>query len=322
MRILVTLFVLLLTAAPAHAGIYDFVAPTLTYNAKAQPRPAFERGSFRFAELKGKPFVVLYWIPAVPAAVEEFRRLEAFVRANPKLRVRVITVARALGDADIEEIEAVVGKGTSLSVVLDEQFSLATEIGAMFVPAYAGFGKSGERVIEGFGALSDEAGGATLADALVLTQDDLPALAAPLPRTVAPGDKAPGFTLTEVSGRQVRLYDRLGKGKNVLVVFWSPGCPHCRRELPKIQRFIEKNKGLDAVSITRIIGGEDHQAAVDFIEKERIGMPVLGDGGRTFAQWGVRGVPFWAVVDPAGKILTVQSGEREGLEGLLLRYLK
>lgn len=322
MRTLAILLFLAATAAPAQAGIRDFVAPVLTWRPQAKPVPKIEEGSFRFDSLAGKPAMIYYWIPAVAASVEELRRLDAFVKTNPKLAVRVVAVARSLGDADREEIEKVMRGGIGLPVVLDEQFRIAGELQARFVPAYAGYNKAGQRAIEGFGSLTDKAGNTSLAEIMVLSRDDLPDLALPAPRQVAEGDKAPDFTLTEISGKQIRLYDRLAKGKNVLVVFWSPGCPHCRREVPRIQRFIERNTGLDAVSITRMIGGEDFEAVVAFVESEKIGMPVLADGGRTFAQWGVTGVPFWAVVDPKGTVLTVQSGERQGLEGLLLRYLR
>lgn len=265
-RVLAILFWLAATALPARAALRDFVAPVLTYRPQAKPAPKFEEGSFRFDALAGKPAMIYYWIPAVPASVEELRRLDKFVKANPGLAVRVVAVARSLGDADREEIEAVVRSGVSLPIVLDEQFRIAGEIQARFVPAYVGYNKAGERAVEGFGALTDKAGNASLAELLVLSRDDLPTLTVPPPRQIAVGDKAPDFTLTDIGGKQVRLYERLAKGKNVAVVFWSPGCPHCRRELPRIQRFLEKNRGLDAVSVTRIIGGEDFQAAVEFVE--------------------------------------------------------
>jgi len=46
------------------------------------------------------------------------------------------------------------------------------------------------------------------------------------------GDKAPPLDMTDISGKPVSLYNI--SSPYTLIVFWDPTCPHCQKELPRI----------------------------------------------------------------------------------------
>ena len=46
------------------------------------------------------------------------------------------------------------------------------------------------------------------------------------------GKKAPDFTITDITGKQHKLYDY--RGKNVMLIFWAPWCGPCVMEIPSL----------------------------------------------------------------------------------------
>src|SRR5271155_148455 len=68
-------------------------------------------------------------------------------------------------------------------------------------------------------------------------------------------ESAPGWTLTDVNGKAVRLQDFAGKV--VVVDFWATWCPPCRAEIPHLISLQDKYKeqGLVIVGISLDQGG-------------------------------------------------------------------
>jgi cytochrome c biogenesis protein CcmG, thiol:disulfide interchange protein DsbE len=90
-------------------------------------------------------------------------------------------------------------------------------------------------------------------------------------------------------------------GKVVLVVLWATWCPVCRRELPKLQEFYEKNaaKGFEiaAVSID-----DTPKEVSDFLQKNKYSFPI-GWRNRFKDNLGpVRGTPTIYLIGRNGKI--------------------
>lgn len=269
-----------------------------------------------------KPLVLLYWNPAVPAAVDELRRFHTFASGQANSGIVFLTVARALDDHERATIEMVARQvGLSLPILLDSQFAAARAIRAQFLPAYYGLDERGQERLAGFSSLRDEvAGGGTLADRLSSARGTLPNLVPPEPRVLREGDLAPDFELPDLNGKPVRLYSLLGS-KPVLLVFWSAYCPHCQKEMPRIQRFLDNRAGAyTPVTVTRIVAAEDRLQTENYLQAAGIRLPVLVDGGAVLAKYGIKGIPQWMVLDAQGRILTIQTGEKAGLEGLLARW--
>ncbi len=320
---------LLLAAAPAGdaraAGLGDLVLDAISRTAGAPAAPeetGFTEQTVRFTDLVGKrPVVILYWNPTAAASVEELVRYQAFVAGRPKTDMLWFAAVRALDDHERQAAERVLAdRKIELPVLLDTQLELGRRMPVPFLPAYYGVDKAGRERLLGFSSLDDptQAGGAlrsALSDAR-----DVPAVAPRRPQELAVGDIAPDFTLPDLRGHPVRLQDRLGK-KPTMVLFWSPHCPHCRHELPRIQAWQNKRgEPFEILSLVRLLNPEDRVATERFVKEHGIEFPVLIDDGRVGHRYAIPGVPYWMILDAKGKVRTVQRGELPGLEGILRRW--
>ncbi|MCG3125962.1 MAG: Thiol-disulfide oxidoreductase ResA [Phycisphaerae bacterium] len=109
------------------------------------------------------------------------------------------------------------------------------------------------------------------------------------------------------------------RGKWVVIEFWGYWCAGCvRGSLPKLMRMADSLKpyGDDRFAIITVhdararsieeVDRRLEQLSRELWEGRKLPFPVLLDGaGETVRNWGVRGFPTLAVIDPAGKVLTV-----------------
>jgi len=70
-------------------------------------------------------------------------------------------------------------------------------------------------------------------------------------KSVAIGQKAPDFTLSDVNGNPVSLYSKVGS-KLLLVDFWAAWCGPCRRENPNVVKVYNEfnKKGFDVFGVS------------------------------------------------------------------------
>ena len=89
----------------------------------------------------------------------------------------------------------------------------------------------------------------------------------------------------------------LASGEATLLVFWEPWCPHCRKELPKLQELHEHlgPQGLNVVALTRLTRNTPRQDALALVADKVT--YATGVGGHGLAErLGVRGIPSAVVV--------------------------
>ena len=111
------------------------------------------------------------------------------------------------------------------------------------------------------------------------------------------GTVAPDFSLTDVGGNVVTKKDLLGK--NTLVTFWSPTCPHCTSFLEELREWESMQKNGDP-SLLLISDGEPDQH-----RDLSLRAPVLLDKGyKTAAKLGMFGTPSAVLIDETGTITT------------------
>ncbi|NMA69990.1 MAG: TlpA family protein disulfide reductase [Desulfitobacterium sp.] len=122
------------------------------------------------------------------------------------------------------------------------------------------------------------------------------------------GDLAPDFELKSLEDTAYKLSDF--KGKNVIVNFWSTGCPPCRQEMPDMEKFYLKYKNEVEILAVNLVQNEKRKADVpDFIKANNITFPVLLDEHSDAARlYNVYWIPASFILDSEGVI-------REKIEG-------
>jgi cytochrome c biogenesis protein CcmG/thiol:disulfide interchange protein DsbE len=110
---------------------------------------------------------------------------------------------------------------------------------------------------------------------------------------------APDFTLPRLGGSQLKLSSL--KGKVIILDFWAPRCPPCRKEIPGFIELYKKYKdeGLEIVGVCL----ESEAMVKPFAKKMGINY-VLVSGNREVCQQygGIRYIPTTFIIDRQGNI--------------------
>ena len=96
----------------------------------------------------------------------------------------------------------------------------------------------------------------------------------------------------------------LTSDKTTLLVFWEVWCPHCKREVPKMQALYTtlKDQGLQLVGVTRITKSATEEKVLGFIDENEISYPILKENGEIADYFSVSGIPAAAVMKE-GKVV-------------------
>jgi thiol-disulfide isomerase/thioredoxin len=121
------------------------------------------------------------------------------------------------------------------------------------------------------------------------------------------GDSAPPLSRADLDGGTLDLRDY--RGRDTLVVFWQPNCPHCQRLAEDLRRWeAEPPRGAPRLLIVSS-GAVDENRALAF--KSSV---VLDEGFQIGKAFGARGTPSAVLVDAHGRIAsTVAVGARDVL---------
>ena len=88
-----------------------------------------------------------------------------------------------------------------------------------------------------------------------------------------------------------------------LLVFWEIWCPHCRREVPKMQDTWNKYEGkIQMVGLTKITRSATEEKVTEFIAENKVTYPTAKENGDLSKHFNVSGIPAAAVVK-GGKIV-------------------
>lgn len=134
------------------------------------------------------------------------------------------------------------------------------------------------------------------------------------------GKAPPAFSLKAMNG--VTLKPTMHKGsKNVILIFWSPSCPHCRRELPKIRKFMTTyGEQYDVAMITLVFKlDKDTEGQVRGAMRElTIDFSTILYTDKTLAdKYNAHSVPTIYVINKNGVIVEFIRGELEQTQGVL-----
>jgi len=111
---------------------------------------------------------------------------------------------------------------------------------------------------------------------------------------VPAGDIAAKLTIPTAAGA---AFDPAAlDGKSAVVVFWRPGCPHCRHELPDVARAC-KDKGATAVAVQVAEDASSGTRILDGLKWEGV---ALVDDGTLRTGLAISKVPWTLVLRPDG----------------------
>lgn len=115
------------------------------------------------------------------------------------------------------------------------------------------------------------------------------------------GDVAsPPLALNDMQGKPHDLEQY--KGKVVLVQFWGTYCPPCRKEMPSMNRLMEK-MGDTPFAILAVNMGEPEDLVQTFVDEVKPEFTILLDpNGDSIGAWKVFAVPSNFIISPEGKI--------------------
>jgi peroxiredoxin len=97
------------------------------------------------------------------------------------------------------------------------------------------------------------------------------------PKGVAVQAQAPDFTARDQNGATINLKDQLKKGSVVLVFYRGQWCPHCNKQLSKLEDSLQliKAKGASLIAVTPELPENINKT----IAKTKASYPILFDEG-------------------------------------------
>ena len=116
------------------------------------------------------------------------------------------------------------------------------------------------------------------------------------------GEYAPGFELTDLSGKSHSLSELHANGP-VLLVFWSTKCHVCHAMIPQFKKVHETYKNLTFVAVN--VGFEDREEVDDYAFEFKLPYLILNEDDKKadVAQaYRLQGTPTIQLVDTEGKV--------------------
>ena len=102
----------------------------------------------------------------------------------------------------------------------------------------------------------------------------------------------PTFILKDLDGKTTESRNIFKNGKKTLFILAAEWCPHCRAELPEVQKFYEKYK--DKVNVVVVfLGSSSLEEVKGYVSNSKFTFPVYYDDDNSILEgFDIQSVPF------------------------------
>ena len=129
------------------------------------------------------------------------------------------------------------------------------------------------------------------------------------------GERITLFNTSDINGKKVNMKDM--KGKVVVLNFWFINCPHCRAEIPELNKLVDSFKTNDKV-VFIAVALDDKQSLENFLEQSPFQYTIIDNGRFIANRYSINLYPTHVILDTEGKVYFHTSG----LSGSTVYWLK
>ena len=154
--------------------------------------------------------------------------------------------------------------------------------------------------------------------------DSLPQYAGENDDNIALGLSAPTFSAPDQNSE---IFNLEKNGNSKALLFLAHWCPHCQREVPVVQSFIDSNgvpPGIEVIAVaTSIDRGRDNYPPQEWLEREGWSEIQIYDLDREIGEaYGLNAFPYWVFLDKDLNVIARRTGNLpEDMVGALLVQL-
>ena len=154
--------------------------------------------------------------------------------------------------------------------------------------------------------------------------ESLPQYAGENDDNIALGLSAPTFSAPDQNSE---IFSLEKNGNSKALLFLAHWCPHCQREVPVVQSFIDSNgvpPGIDVIAVaTSIDRGRDNYPPQEWLEREGWSETQIYDLDREIGEaYGLNAFPYWVFLDKDLNVIARRTGNLpEDMVGALLVQL-
>jgi thiol-disulfide isomerase/thioredoxin len=262
-----------------------------------------------------KPVVFYYWIAGNKRSEDVFLELKQLTAELPADRLAFFGVAVPRPGLGADQIRArLQALGITMPVLEDEGFRIGQRLQVSTVPNISVVDAGGilrlanggsPRQVLGYQLDLAKAIRATAETGKLMTHGYLDPY---FPARELEGLTAPDFKATQLSDNvERRWHSLLASDKVNVLIFWSVNCPHCRKSLPQISKWLEENpEGVNVVSCASVDDAATRAKTKEFCELSDFSFKTLYDEGSEIADlYKVTTTPTIVIIQPDGKVESV-----------------
>ena len=137
--------------------------------------------------------------------------------------------------------------------------------------------------------------------------------------------RAPDFSLNTFAGEEFRL-SKLNNGESLVINFWYPSCPPCRKEMPHFQAVWEGLDGQDIRFLGLFVpkGFDTESEAKEFVDELGLTFDFATDKGAEVAEeYGVEYFPNTFFINEDGRIVNqvIRNLDERDLVSIIEKHL-